>query len=295
MSERVEPIDQARGLYSVRKTIQSFECTYERRSEWNVTHRFSVTEFLKGGGDEHQEHDWCRGLDRDNANAPVVILRTGWNGWNAMRVLRQVTILRRLDHPNIVKIVDILKTQRNIVYVVFQDAGMSLDVWLDQKPPPHMSSVTVRAIMQQLVGVVGYLHRCSLVHSDIKPASILIHPVTLKVTIANFGQSRVFTGREQLAADCTFIDTSYFMEPVDGIDDDEEELSCQILERWKPANDMPQFSNNYLLCALQPIFSFPPHPLVVSHAVLKGVRPVTALPRCAFVGAATARPWTCLA
>ena len=69
MSERVEPINEARGLYSV------------GRSEWNVTHRFSVTEFLTGGGNDRQ-HDWCRGLDRDNANAPVVILRTGWNGWN---------------------------------------------------------------------------------------------------------------------------------------------------------------------------------------------------------------------
>jgi hypothetical protein len=115
------------------------------------------------------------------------------------------------------------------------------------------------------------------------------------VTIANFGQSRVFTGREHLAADCSFSDDGYFMESDDDIDDDIEE--CPLLECWKPANerDMPQFSNNYLLCALQPIFSFPLHPLVVSHAVLKGVRPVTALPRCAFGGAATVRPWTCLA
>jgi serine/threonine protein kinase len=286
MSERVEPIDEARGLYSVEaRGLYSVG-----RSEWNVTHRFSVTEFLTGGGDDRQNHDWCRGLDRDNANAPVVILRTGWNGWNAMRVLREVTILRRLDHPNIVKIVDILKTERDIVYVVFQDAGMALDVWLAQKPPPHMSADTVRAIMQQLVGAVGYLHRCSLVHSDIKPASILIHPVTLKVTITNFGQSRLVTGREQLAAECYFTDGDDFMEP-----DDDGDEPCGLLRRSKCADAMPQFSNNYLLCALQPHFSFPPHPLVFSHAVRKGVHPVTALPRSAFVGAPTARPWTCLA
>ena len=63
MSERVEPIDEARGLYSVEaRGLYSVG-----RSEWNVTHRFSVTEFLTGGGDDRQDHDWCRGLDRDNA------------------------------------------------------------------------------------------------------------------------------------------------------------------------------------------------------------------------------------
>jgi len=45
------------------------------------------------------------------------------------------------------------------VYVVFQDGGVGLDVWLGPEQRPHMSTDTVRGIMQQMVGAVGYLHR----------------------------------------------------------------------------------------------------------------------------------------
>jgi len=77
---------------------------------WNVTRRISITKFMIGGTHDRPEQYWCRGLDRDNANAPVFILQiyTGLqNSGNAMCILREVAILRRLDHPNIVKIVDI--------------------------------------------------------------------------------------------------------------------------------------------------------------------------------------------
>ena len=221
MSDRVEPIDEARGLYTVPRA-------WPLASVWNVTRRFSVTEFLSGGSHDTPEQQWCRGLDRDNANAPVVILRIYDYRLrrleNAMSILREVAILRRLHHPNIVKIVDVLKTEPNDLYVVYQDGGMGLDAWLRQNPRPHMSADTVRCMMQQLVAAVGYLHRCSIVHNDIKPSSILIHPVTLKLTIANFGQWRVpvVAGMEQQAAAARVLPCSDCFDDMHFPESDEE-------------------------------------------------------------------------
>ena len=192
-------IDEARGLYEVSNA--------ESRSTWNVTRRFGITEYV-GGGSYGQV---CRGFDRDNANAPVVIKRIPdvfQTSEDALRILREVAILRRLDHPNIVKVVDILEPEPNtdpatclthpfhVLYVVFQDGGVDLAKW-SSTVRPHLNADTVRSLMRQMVGAVGYLHRCRVVHRDIKPANILIDPVTLTLRVADFGLSRVIEVSEQ--------------------------------------------------------------------------------------------------
>jgi mitogen-activated protein kinase 1/3 len=195
----ITPIDEAHGLYQVANSEAT--CT------WNVTRRFAITEWV-GGGSYGQV---CRGFDRDNRNAPVVIKRIAdvfQTSEDALRILREVAILRRLDHPNIVKVVDILEPEPNtdpatlhthpfhVLYVVFQDGGVDLAKW-STTARPQLSADNVRHLMKQMVGAVGYLHRCRVVHRDIKPANILIDPVTLTLRVADFGLSRVIEVSEQ--------------------------------------------------------------------------------------------------
>ena len=147
----------------------------------------------------------CRGTDRDNGNAPVVIKRISdvfQTSEDALRILREVAILRRLDHPNIIKVIDIIEPEPNtnpatshthpfhVLYVVFQDGGIDLKMWMDRLTG-RLSADVVRSLMKQMVGAVGYLHRCRVVHRDIKPANILIDPHTLTLRVADFGLSRV--------------------------------------------------------------------------------------------------------
>ena len=190
----IRAIDATRGLYEVGSTRDDI-------ATWNVTRRFTLSDWV-GGGSYGQV---CRGVDRDNGNAPVVIKRISdvfQTSEDALRILREVAILRRLDHPNIIKVVDILEPEANtdphtshthpfhVLYVVFQDGGMDLAKW-SSTVKPHLDADTVRRLMKQMVGAVGYLHRCRVVHRDIKPANILIDPVTLTLRIADFGLSRV--------------------------------------------------------------------------------------------------------
>ena len=189
----IRATDAARGIYEV--------SSGGAPTVWNVTRRFTVTEWV-GGGSYGQV---CRGTDRDNHNAPIVIKRIAdvfQTSEDAMRILREVAILRRLDHPNIIKVVDVIEPEPNtdpstahthpfnVLYVVFQDGGVDLAKW-SAAERPHLNADVVRSLMKQMVGAVGYLHRCRVVHRDIKPANILIDPVTLTLRIADFGLSRV--------------------------------------------------------------------------------------------------------
>ena len=193
----IRATDAARGIYEV--------SSGGAPTVWNVTRRFTVTEWV-GGGSYGQV---CRGTDRDNHNAPIVIKRIAdvfQTSEDAMRILREVAILRRLDHPNIIKVVDVIEPEPNndaftrdirpfhVLYIVFADGGIDLKMWMesfqdDQLPRP--TGDVVRHLMKQMVGAFGYIHRCRVVHRDIKPANILIDPVTLTLRIADFGLSRV--------------------------------------------------------------------------------------------------------
>ena len=74
----------------------------------------------------------------------------------------------------------------------------------------RLTEAHVRSIMQQLLSAVGFLHRCRVVHRDIKPQNILIYckcsggsieqqeneicncaPQDIEVVLADFGLCRI--------------------------------------------------------------------------------------------------------
>jgi mitogen-activated protein kinase 1/3 len=189
---KITATDAERGLYEVSDLHGS--------TSWNVTPRFIITEWV-GGGTTGQV---CRGVDRDNENAPVVIKRIAevfLESVSAVNVLREIAILRRLNHPNIIRIVDVIQPELNtdphscvnypfrVLYVVLQDGGIDLQKWMDSTA--NLTVDSLRSVVRQLVAAFGYLHRCRVVHRDIKPANILIDPITLTVRVCDFGLSRV--------------------------------------------------------------------------------------------------------
>ncbi len=168
---------------------------------WNVTSRYALTGRLGEGA----YGEVYKGEDRHNHNAPVAIkriLNVFRNKAHAVCILREIAILRRLDHPNIVKVVDVViepeppaslrKRPFNVIYIVFEYGGIDLKKWMlsfqdASRPTPD----AVRFVLKQMVAACGYLHRCSVLHRDIKPVNILIDPESLALRVADFGLSRV--------------------------------------------------------------------------------------------------------
>jgi mitogen-activated protein kinase 1/3 len=193
-TDGLDIVDAAQGIYGLAKN--------GKRALWNVTPRYTLTKWL-GGGAYGQV---CRGTDRSNGDAPVAIKRITHvfeNAQTALRTLREVAILRRLDHPNVVKIIDFFESEpstsrSNIpfsdLYIVFEDGGTDLKQWMLSFNDPRLPRPTmenVRSLMAQMVAACGYLHRCRVIHRDIKPHNVLIDPATMTVKVADFGLSRV--------------------------------------------------------------------------------------------------------
>ncbi len=111
------------------------------------------------------------------------------------RVLREVQLLRKLDHPNVVKIYEILepKDQKRFdcVYIVLEYAQSDIKKLV--KSAIHLQRIHIQKLVYNLLVGLKYVHSANVLHRDIKPANILINE-DCTVKICDFGLARSTVG-----------------------------------------------------------------------------------------------------
>lgn len=105
----------------------------------------------------------------------------------------EVAILRRLSHPHIIALLDVLETPRSLTLVTELAQGDLLEVLLKDGPLPEP---TVRAVAAALTSALLYLHEQGIMHRDLKPQNVLVCSSGL-VKLADFGFAREL-GRSSL-------------------------------------------------------------------------------------------------
>jgi cyclin-dependent kinase len=103
--------------------------------------------------------------------------------------IREIAILKELDHINIVKLVDIIQTEKKLAILfeyVETDLKKELDVNIDGLKLPK-----IKSYLYQLLKGIQYLQDKKILHRDLKPANILTSKDGV-LKIADFGLSRSF-------------------------------------------------------------------------------------------------------
>jgi serine/threonine protein kinase len=106
--------------------------------------------------------------------------------------LREVSILVRMSHPNVVNVLDVLMdTLESKIYVVMPMAKMDLKKFIDFGGIQHKSTKeeTKRSIAYQIINGVNYCLSKGILNRDIKPQNILLYEDGM-VKIADFGLAR---------------------------------------------------------------------------------------------------------
>ncbi|KAF9577664.1 hypothetical protein BGW38_006987, partial [Lunasporangiospora selenospora] len=106
----------------------------------------------------------------------------------------EVAILKKLHHPNIVKLYEVLDVaQEDSMYMVFEwcEKGVLMPVSLTETYEPTFSDEECRDVFQQMVLGIEYLHEHDIVHKDIKPDNLL-RSSDGTVKIVDFGVSEMF-------------------------------------------------------------------------------------------------------
>jgi serine/threonine protein kinase len=117
---------------------------------------------------------------------------------DAKCALREISILRRLDHPAIIPLIDILQpSDCRDIRLVFSFYKLDLRKLYAQIPTcPHWGLDTVQYLMFQLVSGLAYMHSRSIVHRDIKPENLLVNEA-FELKICDFGLARSIVTEEQ--------------------------------------------------------------------------------------------------
>lgn len=114
------------------------------------------------------------------------------------RIEREISYLRLLRHPHIIKLYDVIKSKDEIIMVI-EYAGKELFDYIVQRG--KMPEDEGRRFFQQITSAVEYCHRHKIVHRDLKPENLLLDE-QLNVKIADFGLSNIMTDGNFLKTSC---------------------------------------------------------------------------------------------
>ncbi|XP_064498273.1 mitogen-activated protein kinase 4 isoform X2 [Pseudopipra pipra] len=111
---------------------------------------------------------------------------------------REIKIIRRLDHENIVKVYEVLGPKGanlrgdffkfNMVYIVQEYMETDLARLLEQG---KLAEEHAKLFMYQLLRGLKYIHSANVLHRDLKPANIFISTEDLVLKIGDFGLARI--------------------------------------------------------------------------------------------------------
>ncbi|XP_042005332.1 probable serine/threonine-protein kinase At1g54610 [Salvia splendens] len=110
---------------------------------------------------------------------------------------REILILRRLDHPNIIKLEGLVTSKTSSsLYLVFEYMEHDL-TGLASLPGVKFSEPQVKCYMKQLLSGLDYCHRNGILHRDIKGSNLLINNHGI-LKIADFGLASYFDNHNKI-------------------------------------------------------------------------------------------------
>ena len=104
-------------------------------------------------------------------------------------IFRELDLMRRLQHPNIVYFYESIVDNKN-VYMIFEYCSEGdLSNYLDKVPENRISETEAHYLVSQLINAMDYLHEHKIIHRDIKPQNILLHrkKELIVLKLADFG------------------------------------------------------------------------------------------------------------
>uniref|UniRef100_A0AC35GJK7 Protein kinase domain-containing protein n=1 Tax=Panagrolaimus sp. PS1159 TaxID=55785 RepID=A0AC35GJK7_9BILA len=127
--------------------------------------------------------------------------------WDEAMNLREVKSLKKLNHPNIIKLREVIR-ENDILYFVFEFMQENLYELMKDRDRYFPESV-IRNIIYQILQGMTYMHKNGFFHRDMKPENIMCNGIEL-VKIADFGLAREIRSRPPFT---DYVSTRWYRAP----------------------------------------------------------------------------------
>ncbi|XP_064837283.1 serine/threonine-protein kinase MARK2-like isoform X12 [Oncorhynchus masou masou] len=131
--------------------------------------------------------------------AVKIIDKTQLNSSSLQKLFREVRIMKLLNHPNIVKLFEVIETEKTLYLIMEYASGGEVFDYLVAHG--RMKEKEARAKFRQIVSAVQYCHQKCIVHRDLKAENLLLD-ADMNIKIADFGFSNEFTMGNKLDTFC---------------------------------------------------------------------------------------------
>jgi len=115
------------------------------------------------------------------------------------KLYREVKIMKLLNHPNIVKLFEVIETKNTLFLVMEYSSGGELYDYLVVHG--RMKEKEARVKFRQILAAVNYCHNKRVIHRDLKAENLLLD-ANFDIKIADFGFSNYYDPESKLDTFC---------------------------------------------------------------------------------------------
>mmetsp|Transcript_100898 Transcript_100898/g.300989 ORF Transcript_100898/g.300989 Transcript_100898/m.300989 type:complete len:422 (-) Transcript_100898:150-1415(-) len=133
-------------------------------------------------------------------------MKQKYYSWEECMKLREISSLRKLVHPNIVKLKEVIR-ESDELHLVFEFMEANLYEFMKARVRPLPES-KVRNIMFQTMQAMHHVHKHGYFHRDMKPENLLVSGETVK--LADFGLAREIRARPPFT---DYVSTRWYRAP----------------------------------------------------------------------------------
>ncbi|KAL0244491.1 hypothetical protein GEMRC1_008575 [Eukaryota sp. GEM-RC1] len=133
-------------------------------------------------------------------------MKTKFYSWSECTNLREVKSLMKLNHPNIVKLKEVIR-QNDELYMIFEYMEYNLYQLLKNRDK-SLPEAKIRNIMFQVLQGLAHCHKHGFFHRDLKPENLLVSKDVVK--LADFGLAREIRSRPPFTE---YVSTRWYRAP----------------------------------------------------------------------------------
>jgi calcium-dependent protein kinase len=173
-----------------------------------ISDRYTIGEKLGQGG--YGEVFSCVHKESKIERAVKIIPRNKYSDDEDQAALKEFNILREMDHPNILKQIEMFYDDDN--YYIVTEIARGGELFDEIQEWGNFLEEDAAELMRHILGAVNYCHKQNIVHRDLKPENVLLEENKDfdSIKIIDFGLSSVFQKDKDLS---DIVGSIYYIAP----------------------------------------------------------------------------------